>query len=134
MTAEEVQDAQYGPGSVELTCRLQGMPSQELYDRGVALGQLILGHLLPAYLACLPETPVHGLQSLSATVSTSTSKLSHLIFPTPPPLAAGLKTPLPAALTGDARTIDRAEVTARGIDALDAVRLAVRDDWALGAK
>lgn len=106
------------------------MPSQELYDRGVALGQLILGHLLPAYLATLPETPTSSLASLT----TSTSKLNHLIFPTPPPLAAGLKTPLPAALTGDGRTIDKVEVIARGIDALDAVRMAVKEDWALGAK
>jgi metaxin len=114
--------------------RLQGMPTQEAYDRGIALAQLILGHLLPAYLASLPETPSPALSSISSSISTSTAKLNHLLFPTPPPLAAGLKTPLPAALTGDARTIDRAEVVEKGLDALDAVRLAVREDWALGAK
>ena len=114
--------------------RLQGMPTQEAYDRGIALAQLVLGHLLPAYLASLPETSSSALSSISSSISTSTAKLNHLLFPTPPPLAAGLKTPLPAALTGDARTIDRAEVVEKGLDALDAVRLAVREDWALGAK
>jgi metaxin len=119
---------------LDLIYRLQGMPSQETYDRGIALAQLILGHLLPAYLASLPEMPISTFAHLSNSISSSGAKLNHLLFPTPPPLAAGLKTPLPAALTGDARTIDREEVLARGIDALNAVRLAVRDDWALGAK
>lgn len=96
-----------------LTTRsLQGMPDQQAYDHGVALAQLVLGHLLPAY------TPS-----------------SHLAFPTPPPLAAGLTAPLPAALTGDAREVDTREVLARAKDALDAVNAAISGgDWALGAK
>lgn len=100
--------------TISLIHSLQGMPSQETYDHGVALAQLVLGHLLPAYA--------------------SDTERAHLSFPVPPPLSFGLKAPLPAALTGDSRDIDSAEVVARAKDALEAVARAIRGDWALGAK
>ncbi|KAK8845560.1 hypothetical protein IAR55_006275 [Kwoniella newhampshirensis] len=99
---------------------LQGLPSQEAYDRALALSQLILGHLLPAYLASLPTRP-QGF---------------HLLFPVPPPLFAGLTTPLPASLTGDTRDIDIEEVVRKGVDALEAVEVILSEQghWALGAR
>ncbi|WWD08983.1 hypothetical protein V865_007098 [Kwoniella europaea PYCC6329] len=84
---------------------LQGLPSQETYDRALSLFHLILGNLLPAYLASLPTQPSNF----------------HLLFPVPPPLSAGLTTPLPASLTGDSRDIDTDEVIRKGVDALDAL-------------
>lgn len=97
---------------------LQGLPSQEAYDRALAVAQLILGRLLPAYLISLPKRP-SGL---------------HLLFPVPPPLAAGLTTPLPASLTGDTRSIDKEEVVHQGVEALDALETILgTSDWALDA-
>nr|XP_031863493.1 uncharacterized protein CI109_000743 [Kwoniella shandongensis]KAA5530565.1 hypothetical protein CI109_000743 [Kwoniella shandongensis] len=99
---------------------LQGLPSQEAYDRALALSQLILGHLLPAYLASLPSQPSDF----------------HLLFPVPPPLLAGLTTPLPASLTGDRRDIDLEEVVRKGVEAIEAVEviLSEQGEWAFGAK
>ncbi|WVQ80852.1 hypothetical protein IAT38_002959 [Cryptococcus sp. DSM 104549] len=109
----------------------QGLPSQEAYDKGLALAQLILGHLLPAYLASLPPS------ASSPTHSAFSANPLHLLFPTPPPLAAGLTTPLPASLTGDARSLDREEVIRKGVEAVRAL-VGVKGvkgdgDWALGA-
>lgn len=82
------------------------------------MAQLVLGRLLPAYLISLPARPT-GL---------------HLLFPNPPMLLAGLTTPLPASLTGDARNIDRDEVIRNGIEALQALGTILgTGDWALGA-
>ncbi|GFZ52036.1 hypothetical protein JCM24511_09808 [Saitozyma sp. JCM 24511] len=97
---------------------LQGMPSQEAYDRALSLAQLVLTHLYPAYLASLHAPP---------------SDL-HLYFSNPPPLAAGLTTPLPAALTGDTRDVDVGEVVAKGVDAVEALEAVVGPEWALGAR
>jgi metaxin len=96
------------------------MPSQEAYDRALSLAQLILTRLYPAYLASI-HTPPSDL---------------HLSFPYPPPLAAGLTTPLPAALTGDTRDVDVDEVVAKGVDAVEALEVVVGhgSEWALGAR
>lgn len=95
------------------------MSSQEAYDKGVALAQLILGNLYPAYLASLPERP---------------PKL-HLMFPIPPPLIGGLITPLPTAFTGDTRQLDVDEVVSKGVEAIEALEVILADGagWALGA-
>ncbi|WWC99259.1 hypothetical protein V866_006155 [Kwoniella sp. B9012] len=90
---------------------LQGLPSQETYDRALSLSHLVLGNLLPAYLASLPNQPSNY----------------HLMFPIPPPLSAGLTTPLPASLTGDSRDIDTDEVIRKGVDALDALAVILED-------
>lgn len=95
--------------------RIQNMPSQETYDRGVALAQLVLGDLYTAYLS-----------------ESKKSMYKHL--PNPPPLAAGLKTPLPAALTGDSRTINAEEMAERGEDALEIIAGQIDGSWALGAR
>ncbi|ADV24985.1 hypothetical protein I305_02341 [Cryptococcus gattii E566] len=101
----------------------QGLPSQESYDKALALSQLILTHLLPAYLASLPSP------------SSSSRIPLHLHFPIPPPLYAGLTTPLPASLTGDKRDIDIDQVLRKGQEAVDVVDgLLDEDGWALGAK
>ncbi|WVW81793.1 hypothetical protein I302_103790 [Kwoniella bestiolae CBS 10118] len=102
---------------------LQGLPTQATYDRALALSHLILGNLLPAYLASLPS-------------QTSTF---HLLFPNAPPLSAGLTTPLPASLTGDSRDIDTDEVIKRGIAVLDAVEVILEsasenEPWLFGAR
>lgn len=96
------------------------MPSQAAYDKGVALAQLILGSLYPAYLASLPERP---------------PKL-HLMFPVPPPLIGGLITPLPTALTGDQRQLDIDEIVSKGVEAIGALDLLIEAEagWALGAE
>lgn len=98
------------------------MPSQEAYDRALALSHLILGNIYPAYLAST-STPPQDL---------------HLLFPTPPPLTAGLITPLPAALTGDARDLDVDELLAKGVEAIEAVAVILGDigaeGWAMGAR
>jgi len=98
---------------------LQGMPDQSSFDRALAIAQLILTIVYPAYLASLP-TPRSDL---------------YLRFAYPPPLAAGLTTPLPAALTGEIRDIDEEEILSRGAEALEALSgiLAGSDKWALGA-
>ena len=51
----------------------------------------------------------------------------HLNFPIPPSLAAGLKTPLPASLTGDARRVDLEGVINRGLTALDVLEDLAKD-------
>jgi metaxin len=91
------------------------MPSQETYDRGVALAQLVLGDLYTAYLS-------------------ESKKSMYKYLPNPPPLAAGLKTPLPAALTGDSRTINAEEMAERGEDALEIIAGQIDSSWALGAR
>ncbi|OCF41631.1 hypothetical protein I317_04541 [Kwoniella heveanensis CBS 569] len=110
---------------------LQGLPSQESYDKALALSQLILGTLYPAYLASLPLRP----KSLFTSTAESASDKLHLLFPNPPSLLAGLTTPLPASLTGDARDVDVDEVVRRGIEALDGIEVVLEGSmWALGAK
>ncbi|WVO16728.1 hypothetical protein L204_104411 [Cryptococcus depauperatus] len=96
----------------------QGFPTQEAYDKALAFSSLILTHLLPAYLACLPRSPPNY----------------HLHFSVPPPLYAGLTTPLPASLTGDRRQIDTDAVVKKGAEALRAANGLVKSGWALGAK
>jgi metaxin len=98
--------------------RLQGLPSQEAYDKALAIAQLVLGRLLPAYLISLPRRPSN----------------IHLCLPIPPMLSAGLTTPLPASLTGDARNVDKEDILKKGVEALDALEtLLGSSDWALGA-
>lgn len=89
------------------------MPSQEAYDKGVALAQVVLS-LQAAYL--------------SETSNLPPSRLSN-----PPPLAAGLKTPLPAVFTGDARMIDKEDLADKGWDALELISTQLQE-WALGAQ
>jgi metaxin len=49
-------------------------------------------------------------------------------------LSAGLTTPLPASLTGDARNVDREDILKKGVEALDALESILgSSDWALGA-
>lgn len=99
-------------------CRLQGLPSQEAYDKALAIAQLVLGRLLPAYLVSLPQRPSN----------------IHLYLPIPPMLSAGLTTPLPASLTGDARNVDKEDILRKGAEALDALEtILASSDWALGA-
>lgn len=100
--------------------RLQGLPDQTSYDKALAVAQLVLVYLFPAYLASLAVPPAD----------------LHLHLSTPPPLAAGLTTPLPAAFTGDARDIDTDEMLSRGLDALQALDeiLGAPAGWALGAE
>ncbi|WWC85801.1 uncharacterized protein L201_000668 [Kwoniella dendrophila CBS 6074] len=101
---------------------IQGLPSQEKYDQALALSHLILGNLLPAYLASLPKQPSNF----------------HLLFPIPPPLSAGLNTPLPASLTGDSRDIDTDELIRKGVEALDVIETIIEDNgergWLYGSK
>ncbi|KAK4684363.1 hypothetical protein P7C73_g5820, partial [Tremellales sp. Uapishka_1] len=97
-----------------------GMPDQASYDKALAVAQLVLGRLYPAYLASLPNQPTN----------------LHLFLPTPPPLAAGLTTPLPASLTGDGRDIDRDALIAAGVDALEALEIVASNEsskWILRA-
>jgi metaxin len=94
------------------------MPNQETYDSALALAQLVLVRLLPAYLASTP-LPNKQLRLLSSE---------------PPALVAGLATPLPASLTGDDRVIDRDAVLEGGIEALDALQAKLGSSWALGAE
>jgi metaxin len=82
------------------------MPDQATFDRAVALAHLVTGRIKPK---------------------------SHLELPVPPVLAAGLTTPLPASLTGDARDVDLEVQQKRAEEAWDAVDAAVSGGWALGA-
>lgn len=91
---------------LKLTYRLQGMPDQAAYDRAVALAHLISGRI---------------------------KAKTHLELPVPPVLAAGLTTPLPASLTGDARDVDMEVQQKRAEEAWAAVDAAVGSGWALGA-
>lgn len=92
------------------------MRSQQAYDRGVALAQLVIGDLHTAYLSESSRSNVYKQ------------------IPYPPPLAAGLKTPLPAAFTGDSRTIDKQEIAEKGQDALEVIGAHIDGQWALGAR
>ncbi|WVR03607.1 hypothetical protein IAU60_000599 [Kwoniella sp. DSM 27419] len=97
----------------------QGLPSQEAYDKALALSQLVLGDLYPAYLASRSKR----------------SDTFHLLFSRPPPLLAGLTTPLPASLTGDAREVDTDEILRKGVAAVEAIDAILDEEhWALGAK
>ncbi|ODN96305.1 hypothetical protein I350_08326 [Cryptococcus amylolentus CBS 6273] len=101
----------------------QNLPSQSAYDSALALSTLITNQLLPAYLASLPSRPSNW----------------YLYFPTPPPLWAGLVTPLPASLTGDEREVDGEEVIRKGVEVIDALEGIVggksgEEKWMLGAK
>jgi metaxin len=93
--------------------RLHGMPDQATYDRAVALAQVVLSRIQPAL--------------------SPTSNRSHLSFAHPPPFAAGLLTPLPAALTGDQRDLDQADILEKAQEALSAIEAVLGDGWALGA-
>lgn len=49
-------------------------------------------------------------------------------------LSAGLTTPLPASMTGDARNVDKEDILDKGSEALDALEtLLGNSDWALNA-
>ena len=94
------------------------MPDQTTSDKALAVAQLVLGCLLPAYLASQPKPPVD----------------LYRYFPVPPPLLIGLATPIPLALTGEGRDIDREDVIRQGIEALEAFEtLLDGSDWAMGA-
>lgn len=101
-----------------LTGSLQGMPSQVAYDDALAVAQLILVRLQPAYLA---STAANG-------------KELALLLPEPPALVGGLTTPLPASLTGDDRVLDLEDLVEQGIEALQALRAKLGSSWALGAE
>lgn len=94
------------------------MPNQEMYDAALALAQLVLVRLFPAYIASTPHTV----------------KRLPLLLSEPPALVAGLTTPLPAALTGDDRVIDQEEMIAGGVEALGALQAKLGKSWALGAE
>ena len=98
--------------------RLHGMPDQASYDQALAIAQLILGRLQPAYIASTPQTP---------------SNL-YLHFPKPPFSFTGLSTPLPSSLTGVRRDMDLDEIISNGGSALDALEVAIEaSNWALAA-
>jgi len=90
------------------------MPDQNTFDKAVALAQLINGRIRPAHAS--------GGRSV------------HLDIPVPPVLSAGLTTPLPASLTGDARDVDMDLLQQRADEAWDAVEVAVENGWALGTR
>jgi len=90
------------------------MPDQATFDKAVALAQLIHGRIRPAYA--------------------SSSRAIHLDLPVPSVLAAGLTTPLPASLTGDARDVDEDLLHQRADEAWDAIEAVVEDGWALGTR
>jgi len=95
------------------------MPNQKAYDSALAVAQLVLARLLPALLASAPGSK----EALT------------LLMAEPPALTAGLTTPLPASLTGDDRVIDREEIIAGGIEAIDALQAKMAGStWALGAE
>jgi len=90
------------------------MPDQTRFDKAVALAQLITGRIRPAYA--------------------STSRQVYLDLPVPSVLSAGLTTPLPASLTGDARDVDMDLLHQKAEEAWDAVEVVVEDGWALGTR
>lgn len=100
---------------------LHGMPTQAAYDNALATAQLVLVRLFPAFNVSRP-----GASSDVA-----------LMIPGPPPLSAGLTTPLPASFTGDNRVLDEDDIVQKGVEALEALRVKLRDrsgsPWALGA-
>jgi len=106
------------PSDILIRGRLNGMSDQAAFDRALAVAQLVLGPLHRAYLASLPIP----------------SADFNLQFPVPPPLAAGLITPLPPSLTGDARSVDLDHVSRKGIQAIDALEVLLGTGWTLGAR
>jgi metaxin len=94
---------------------LNGMPDSATYDKAVAVAQLVLGRLRP-FVAMATDTLSSGSD-----------------LPKPPILSAGLTTPLPASLTGDARTVNKEALEQSAYEAWDALEMLVGDGWALGA-
>jgi metaxin len=98
------------------------MPTQAAYDSALATAQLVLVRLLPAF---------------NVSASGASSNVA-LMIPGPPPLSAGLTTPLPASFTGDERVIDEDELVETGVEALEALRVKLADragsPWAHGAQ
>lgn len=98
------------------------MPTQAAYDSALATAQLVLVRLLPAF-----NVSASGVSSNVA-----------IMIPGPPPLSAGLTTPLPASFTGDERVIDEDELVETGVEALEALRVKLADravsPWAHGAQ
>jgi metaxin len=90
--------------------KFHGLADQSAYDKALAIAQLVLSRLHPAYLP------------------------SPLAFPHPPPLLAGLTTPLPASLSGDARDMDQVEILRRGVEAINALDEIIGSGWALDAR
>ena len=88
------------------------MPDQATYDKAVAVAQLVLTRI----------KPLHD------------GYLNHNEFSTPPPLAAGLTTPLPASLTGDTRNLNLSMLRSQAQDAWDALEVVCETQWALGAE
>lgn len=110
--------------------RYNGIPNQQAYDQALAVGQLVLGRLLPAYVSVIQSSdPDKQLDALPTPRAYLPALFAH-----PPPLAAGLTTIIPASLTGDARTLDHRAIAQRGIDALLALSELTNDGWALGAQ
>ncbi|CAK9785579.1 unnamed protein product [Cutaneotrichosporon oleaginosum] len=105
----------------ELMRSLHGMPTQAAYDNALATAQLVLVRLWPAYIVSM----------------SGDSREIALMIPGPPPLSAGLTTPLPASFTGDERFIDEDELVEAGIEALEALRIKLGgrtgSPWAHGA-
>lgn len=100
--------------------RYHGLQDQDAYDNAVALAKYILGRIKPAYLVSSTAAPQGDAALLSAE---------------PPALLAGLLTPLPASLTGDARALDELSSIERGVEALSVLAQKVDgSQWALGAK
>ncbi|KLT43528.1 hypothetical protein CC85DRAFT_307563 [Cutaneotrichosporon oleaginosum] len=103
------------------TASLHGMPTQAAYDNALATAQLVLVRLWPAYIVSM----------------SGDSREIALMIPGPPPLSAGLTTPLPASFTGDERFIDEDELVEAGIEALEALRIKLGgrtgSPWAHGA-
>lgn len=96
------------------------MPDQAAYDNAVAIAKLVLGRIHPAWLLSAAESSAEEAVLLNAE---------------PPALAAGLSTPLPASLTGDARSLQESNVIDRGVEALSVLASRVDSEhWALGAE
>ena len=95
------------------------MPDQAAYDKALAVAQLVLGRIYPAYLASLPSPQVD----------------LHVHSPVPPPLTAGITTPLPPALTGEGTALDIDSITTKGVEALEALEVLLGEgEWALGIR
>lgn len=96
------------------------MPNQAAYDDAVAIAKLVLGRIKPAWLLSVADSSTSDVALLNAE---------------PPALSAGLSTPLPASLTGDARNLQESAMIDRGVEALSVLASKVDSEgWALGAK
>lgn len=96
------------------------MPNQAAYDDAVAIAKLVLGRIKPAWLLSANESSQEDVVLLTAE---------------PPALYAGLSTPLPASLTGDARCLPESTIIDRGVEALSVLASKVGPKrWALGAE